>query len=55
MDSGGCFLVDWVWTLLSCHMGRLALVTSMVVLYKELTMGMYRKKVELDGKVLCLY
>jgi len=52
MDSEGCFLVDWIWTLLTCHLGRLTLVTTIVVLYKELTMGIYRKKdQQLDGKV----
>jgi len=44
--------VDWIWTLLTCHLGRLTLVTTIVVLYKELTMGIYRKKdQQLDGKI----
>jgi len=51
MDSGECFLVDWVWTLLSCHLGRVVLVTMVVILYKELTMGTYRGKEKLEGKV----
>ena len=54
MDSGECFLVDWLWSLLSCHVGRLILVTTVVVLYKELTMGIYRKMEQLDGKVCIL-
>ena len=52
MDSGECFLVDWIWALLTSHIGRLALVTTLVIMYKELTMGIYRKKDKLDGKVL---
>ena len=57
MDSGECFLVDWVCTLLSCHLGRVVLVTMVVILYKELTMGIYRGKEKLEGKVLqlCFY
>jgi len=52
MDSESCFLVDFVWALLTCHMGRLALVTFLVVLYKELTMGIYRKETQMDGKTV---
>ena len=52
MDSEGCFLVDMLCGLLSCHIGRLVLVITSVVMYKELTMGMYRRKNRLDEKVI---
>eukprot|EP00091_Calanus_sinicus_P008815 TRINITY_DN21030_c0_g1_i1.p1 TRINITY_DN21030_c0_g1~~TRINITY_DN21030_c0_g1_i1.p1 ORF type:complete len:200 (-),score=45.96 TRINITY_DN21030_c0_g1_i1:331-930(-) len=51
MDSGECFLVDWICVLLTCHIGRLTLVLTLVFMYKELTMGIYRKKDKLDGKL----
>ena len=52
MDSEGCFLVDLLCSLLSCHIGRLVLVISSVVMYKELTMGMYKRKTRRNEKVM---
>jgi len=54
MDSEGCFLVDILCGLLSCHIGRLVLVITSVVMYKELTMGMYRRKNRLDEKTVII-
>ena len=45
-----CFL-DSVFTVFNTHLGRIFLVVLLLFLYKELTMGMYRRVVDMTGKV----
>ena len=49
-----CFL-DSVFTFFNTHLGRIFLVVLLLFLYKELTMGMYRRVVDMTGKVKNIY
>jgi len=48
-----CFL-DSVFTVFNTHLGRIFLVVLLLFLYKELTMGMYRRVVDMTGKVVVI-
>ena len=51
MECGDCCFLDSVFGLLSSHLGRAFVVVLVLFLYKELTMGMYGKKIDMRGKV----
>jgi len=48
-----CFL-DSLVPVLNSHLGRAFLVVVLIFMYKELTMGMYRRVVDLTGKVVVI-
>jgi len=54
MECGDCCFLDSVFGLLSSHLGRAFVVVLVLFLYKELTMGMYGKKIDMSGKVVVI-
>merc|ERR1712106_471746 len=54
MECGDCCFLDSVFAVLNCHLGRAFAVVLVLFLYKEFTMGMYGKKIDMSGKVVVI-
>merc|ERR1712215_383326 len=54
MECGDCCLLDCVFSVWSTYLGRVFMLVVALFMYKEFTMGMYRSKINMTGKVVVI-
>ena len=51
MECSDCCFLDFVFAVWSNYLGRIMMVVFALFIHKEFTMGLYRKKADMSGKV----
>jgi len=54
MECGDCCFLDCVFAVWATYLGRFFMVVLGIFMFKELTMGIYRKKTNMSGKVVVI-
>jgi len=54
MECGDCCFLDCVFAVWATYLGRFSMVVIGIFMFKELTMGIYRKKTNMSGKVVVI-